>query len=105
MERGFPTGDLPIVRTDFGKQYPSVVIKYVKAMDRWVKDYRFNPKAAAESIARHLNMPVGKAEQQLNNLILVTGKEQLAGKHLGDVYWKFGLYEVLKDTADFLLKT
>jgi len=31
-------------------------------------------------------MPVVKAEQQLKNLILVTGKEQLAGKHLEDVY-------------------
>ncbi len=102
-KRGFPTGNLAIVRTNFGERYPSVVIKYIKAMDRGVKYCRSNPKAAAKSIAGQLNMPVEKAEQQLKNLILVTGKEQNAGKHLGDVYWNFGLYEVLKDTADFLL--
>jgi ABC-type taurine transport system substrate-binding protein len=38
----------------------------------------------------------------MKGLIFLTGQEQLSGKYVGDMNLSFGLYTLLKDTADFL---
>lgn len=101
-ERGFPTADLCVVRTEFATRYPSVVIRYLRTLDRGVALCRSDPGAAAESVARQLQITPQKALDQMQGLMLLTGEEQISGKYMGDMQFHFGLYSLLKETADFL---
>ena len=101
-ERGFPTADLCVVRKAFATKYPSVVIQYLKTLDRGVKFCRTNPGEAVAAIARQFGVSPDKAAQQMKGLILLSGKEQIPGKYMGDMQFHFGLYTLLKETADFL---
>ncbi|MEW5722793.1 MAG: glycine betaine ABC transporter substrate-binding protein, partial [Thermodesulfobacteriota bacterium] len=101
-EKGFPTCDLAVIRREFGEQYPDLVVQYLVNQDRAVKFSRANPKAAAASVARQLDLPPAEAEKQLEALIMLTAKEQNEGKYFGGWHWNFALYTVLKETADFL---
>ncbi len=104
VERGFPTADLCVVRKEFATKYPSVVIKYLKNLDRAVRFYRSQPEEAAAAVARQLGLSTEQAAKQMKGLIFPTGEEQLSGKYVGDMQLHFGLYTLLKDTADFLEK-
>jgi taurine transport system substrate-binding protein len=101
-ERGFPTADLCAVRKDFATKYPSVVIAYLKILDKAVKFGRSKPDEAAAAIARQLNVSPESAAHQMKGLIPLTGEEQISGKYMGDLQFHFGLYTTLKETADFL---
>lgn len=101
-ERGFPTADLCAVRKDFATKYPSIVIEYLKTLDKAVKFGRSNPDEAAAAIARQFNFSPKSAAQQMKGLIPLTGEEQISGKYMGDLRFHFGLYTTLKETADFL---
>jgi taurine transport system substrate-binding protein len=104
VERGFPTADLCVVRKEFATKYPSVVIKYLKNLDRAVQLYRSQPEEAAAAVARQLDLSPEQAARQMKGLIFATAEEQLSGKYVGDMQLHFGLYTLLKDTADFLEK-
>ena len=103
-DRGFPTGDLGVVRTEFAEKYPQIVTQYLKNLDQAVLFSRQNPKEAAAAVARQLNLTEQDAEKQMKGVILMSAKEQNDGKYFGGSHWNFGLYTVLKDTADFLHK-
>lgn len=103
-ERGFPTADLCVARKDFATKFPSVVIQYLKNLDKAVQLCRSTPEEAAAAIARQLDVKPEQAAQQMQGLILLSGKEQISGKYMGDLQFHFGLYTTLKDTADFLEK-
>ncbi len=102
VKRGFPTADLCVMSKTFGERYPSLVVRYVKTLDRAVRLYREKPREAAAAVARQLDISTDEAARQMKGLILLTAKEQDEGKFFGGIYWNFGLYTVLKDTADFL---
>lgn len=102
VDRGFPTGDLCVVRRAFAQKHPSTVTAYLKTLDRAVRFWREKPEAAAAALARQTGLSVGEALQQMQGMILLTAKEQDEGKYFGGTHWNFGLYTVLKDTADFL---
>ena len=104
VERGFPTADLCVVRKEFATKYPSVIIKYLNNLDRAVEFYRSRPEEAAAAVARQLDISTEQAASQMKGLIFATGEEQLSGKYVGDMQLHFGLYTLLKDTADFLEK-
>ena len=102
VKRGFPTGDLCVIRTGFGRQYPQFVVQYLKTLDKAVQFCRQHPDKAAEAIAAELGITKEEAAGQMKGVILLTAKEQNEGKYFGGAYWNFGLYTVLKETADFL---
>ena len=56
VKRGFPTGDLCVIRTEFGKRYPQLVIQYLKTLDKTVQFCRQHPDQAAEAIAAELGI-------------------------------------------------
>lgn len=101
-QRGFPTGDLCVVRREFAERYPEVVLKYLINQDRGVKYIRSHPKESAAAIARQLGLSETEAANQLKGVVLLTADEQMAGQYFGGVHWNFGLYNILKETADFL---
>jgi taurine transport system substrate-binding protein len=101
-ERGFPTADLCVVRPEFVTRYPAVVVSYLENLDRAVRLYRTEPEKAAAAVARHLGITADQASRQMTGLIFLTAEEQLSGKYVGNMDLTFGLYTLLKDTADFL---
>ncbi len=103
-ERGFPTADLCVVRKAFATRYPSLVVKYLRNLDRAVRLYRKDPDQAARAVAAQLGVTMTAASEQMGKLILLTGEEQLSGKYVGDMQLTFGLYTLLKETADFLMQ-
>jgi taurine transport system substrate-binding protein len=103
-ERGFPTGDLGVVRKEFAAAYPDIVVQYLKNLDAAVKLSREKPDFAAMTVVRQLGLSPQQAEKQMRGVFLVTAREQNEGKHFGGEHWNFGLYTVLKETADFLQK-
>jgi taurine transport system substrate-binding protein len=103
-ERGFPTADLCLARKEFATDFPSVVIQYLKNLDKAVQLCRSNPEKAAAAIARQLGISTEEAGRQMKGLILLSGEEQSSGKYMGDLQFHFGLYTTLKETADFLEK-
>jgi hypothetical protein len=78
------------------------VVKYLQNLDRAVRLYRQEPVRAGEAVAGQLNISTAAASEQMGRLILLTGEEQLSGKFVGDMQLTFGLYTLLKNTADFL---
>jgi taurine transport system substrate-binding protein len=103
-ERGFPTADLCVVRKAFATRYPSLVVKYLRNLDQAVRLYRSDPDKAARAVAAQLGISAAAAAEQMASLIMLTGEEQLSGKFVGDMQLTFGLYTLLKETADFLLQ-
>ncbi len=101
-DRGFPTGDLGVVRAEFADKYTDIVTQYLRNLDRAVRFSREKPEEAAAAVARQLNLSKEEAQKQMRGVILVSAKEQNEGKYFGDGHWNFGLYTVLKETADFL---
>lgn len=101
-EREFPTADLCVVRPEFATRYPALVVKYLNNLDRAVRLYRSDPEKAAAAVARQLGITADQASRQMKGLIFLTGEEQLSGKYVGNMDLTFGLYSLLKDTADFL---
>ena len=103
-ERGFPTADLCVARKEFATQYPNLVVKYLQNLNRAVRLYREQPNEAAKAVAGELGIAAPAALEQMGRLILLTGEEQLSGKFVGDMQLTFGLYTLLKETADFLVQ-
>lgn len=102
-ERGFLTADLAVVRTEFARKYPDLVVKYLRNLDRAVKLYRDTPKEAARVVAREFNIPETEAERQMKTLVMPDGREQLSERYLGTTARRGALARALKDTADFLV--
>lgn len=103
-KRGFPTGDLGVVRKEVGQQHPKVVTTYVKNLDRAVKFCLNHPKQAATAVANQLGLSEEEGARQLKGVTLLTSEEQLVGRYFGGTHWWFGLNTLLNDTAEFLFE-
>ncbi|MDE2572176.1 MAG: ABC transporter substrate-binding protein [bacterium] len=82
-KQGYVTGDLAVVRTAFGKQYPCVVAEWAKQENRAVELYRSNPQKAAGDVAAEFGISRKQALAEMRELIMLDGKEQLGSKWLG----------------------
>ena len=103
-QRGFPTADLCLARKAFTAKYPGLIIKYLRNLDRAVRLYRSDPDQAARAVARAFGTTPEISARQLKGLLMLTGEEQISGKLVGNFSLHFGLYTLLKETADFLQK-
>ena len=100
--RGFPTADLFVARKDFAEKYPSVVYEVVKDLSRAADLCRSDPAKASAAVAKGLGISPEKALQEMEGMIFLTAAEQKVGRYIGKLQWEFGLYTLLKDSADFL---
>ncbi|MBT8363628.1 MAG: aliphatic sulfonate ABC transporter substrate-binding protein [Deltaproteobacteria bacterium] len=101
-EKGYPTANLGVVRKTFARKYPSIIEKYLTNLDRAVKLCLSQPNQAAAVVVKQLGGSPDKVNQQMKSAIFLTGEEQIAGKYVGGMHWGFGMYRLLKETADFL---
>jgi taurine transport system substrate-binding protein len=102
--KGVVTSNVEIVRREFAEQYPDLVTKYIRALNRAVEFYRENQADAVKTVAQAMNLTEEEAQKQMQGSIWLNAKEQLSPDYFGNDNEKGHLAESLKDTADFLYR-
>ncbi|MFU0831965.1 MAG: Taurine-binding periplasmic protein [Oscillospiraceae bacterium] len=100
--KGVVTSNVEIVRREFAEQYPDLVAKYIRALNRAVEYYRENQSDAVKTIAQAMNLTEEEAKKQMQGSIWLNAEEQLSPDYFGNENEQGHLAESLKDTADFL---
>ena len=103
-QEGVVTADLAAVRKDFAKQYPDIVVKYVKAQVDALEAYDKNPEESVEAIASVADISQEDAKNQISGFDYPDAEKQITDAYLGTKEKKGKLAKTLKDTADFLVK-
>lgn len=103
-EQGVITSNVEVVRKDFAKNYPELVTKYIKALDKGVGLYKENQDDAVKTIAGALQISEEDALLQMQGSMWLSAEEQLDSKYFGTSQSKGNLVKSLKDTANFLLE-
>ena len=101
-EQGIVTSNVEIVRTEFAKNHPEIVIGYIKAVDKAVKLYKEDHSAAIKSLSDQLNISAEEAIAQSSGSVWLRANEQLDSAYFGTSDQKGDLPNSLKDIADFL---
>lgn len=101
-ERGFPTGDLGVVRKDFGRRYPKAVARYLAIQHEAVLLFRRNTTEAVKAVAKEFRISEAEARRIMSELVWLDGREQLSERYLGTPGRPGRLADVLKSTAEFL---
>jgi taurine transport system substrate-binding protein len=100
--KGVVTSNVEIVRKEFAEQYPELVAKYIRALNKAVKLYNENQADAIKTIADALEITEEEALKQTQGSIWLTAEQQLDPAYFGTSSKKGNLVNSLKDTADFL---
>ncbi|MDF2935692.1 MAG: taurine transporter substrate-binding protein [Paenibacillaceae bacterium] len=103
-EKGIVTADVGVVSKDFAGKYPDLVASYIKIQQKAYDLYKSKPDEAAEALAKGLGIDKAEALKQTNDLIWLSGKEQVSDKYFGTASKKGNLAQILKATADFLVE-
>ncbi|MDY7577152.1 ABC transporter substrate-binding protein [Herbaspirillum sp. RTI4] len=93
-----------VVRKEFAQKYPELVVKFLRVAQEKVNQYKKDPEASAQLIAKHLDIPVETARSTLSGLQYPSIAEQLTVAYIGDEKTKSGsrITKAYKDTANFL---
>ncbi len=100
--KGKVTADLAVVRTEFADRYPKALATWLKQQDRAVKLVRQDKAAASAAVGRQLNLAPEEAGRQIDQLVLLDGKEQQGAEYLGTSAAPGALAQTLRSTAEFL---
>lgn len=94
-----------VVRRDFAKKYPSLVVEFLQTHQALVESYKADTKGAAQIIAKELDIDPGVALDALKGLEYPSLEEQLTKKWLGDSETKADaqVAKAMKNTARFLV--
>lgn len=103
-EKGIVTADVGVVRKEFAEQYPNLVAKYVSLQQKAYEEFKNNPDSAAQVVAKEFNINLADSKSQMNELIWLSGKEEISSKYLGTSNVKGDFAKTLKSTADFLVE-
>jgi taurine transport system substrate-binding protein len=82
-DKGWGVMNLGVARSDFAKQYPEALKKFVGVMDRAVKYFRDDPKGSYEVMAKYMNVTPAEAEILLHDAKYLTAEEQKNPPYLG----------------------
>jgi taurine transport system substrate-binding protein len=100
--RGYVTGDIGLVRTEFAENYPEVMARYVANQHRAVEFYRSNPDEAAAAVANQFGIDQSEAARQMASLVWLDAEEQLHEDYFGSGDEIGGLADVFVATGQFL---
>lgn len=103
-KKGYVTADIGVVRTEFARAYPELVANYVKIQLKAYKHYKGDIKDTSATIGKELNIDPAEALKEINELVWLSGKEQISKAYFGTSTKKGALAKILKSTADFLVE-
>lgn len=90
-----------VVRTEFAKQYPDIVVKFLQAFQATMDRYNADKEATVKLVAQHLTQDVNAVRDTMAGLYFPPLKEQLSAKFLGD---GGPIYGAMMDSARFLVE-
>ncbi|TWA57384.1 taurine transport system substrate-binding protein [Azospirillum baldaniorum] len=73
-----------VVRTEFAKKYPQIVVKLLQVHQQKVDQYKADPEGSAKIIAAHLNVDLDATRSTLAGLEYPSLAEQLTPRWVGD---------------------
>ncbi len=91
-----------IARTEFGKEHPHIVAKFLAAFQETMDIYKRDGDKAVRVVSDHLSQKFESAKDTMAGLQFVDLKEQLANKWLGGE--KSPIAKAMHDSAAFLVK-
>ncbi len=100
-KQGVIIPEIAVARTEFAKQYPSVVTAYVKALIKVNELVKSNPDQATKDVAAWEGISEENAKGQVTDNIWVSGQDQLTADYLGSTGSIGKLADTLKTIADF----
>lgn len=103
-ERGYPTGDIEVVRKEFARKYPATVSNFVRGESRAAALWLADQTMAAEIVSQELSIPPKLANQLMTANRILLGREQIEPAYLGTSATKGNLWRTLKSVADFLVQ-
>lgn len=103
-EQGIVTADVGAVRKEFAKQYPDVVVNYVKAQLYALDKFNKDKDNAVKAIAQAAGITEEDAVSQVQDFTYPSGEDQITEEYLGTKDKKGKLAQTLKNTADFLVE-
>lgn len=101
--KGIFTSNINIVRKDFADKYPQLVSLYVKELIKAQNEFKNNQDAAADVLAKALQIDKAEAIRQANENVWLTPDELLSSKYLGSSSKKGDFVKNLKSVGDFLV--
>jgi len=100
-KQGVTIPEIAVARTEFAKQYPSVVTAYVKALIKVNELVTSNQGQATKDVAAWEGITEANAKGQVTDNIWVSGKDQLTKDYLGTTGSIGKLADTLKTIGDF----
>lgn len=100
---GYPTWNDIVVRADFAKEYPDVVVAWVRAFLKTVDFYHKNPEEAARIVAKKVGTKYEQAYKLMKGFGFPTAEEQIGPEWLGTPGKPGKVAKGLQDTSEFLV--
>ncbi|MCP2343551.1 taurine ABC transporter substrate-binding protein [Actinomadura rupiterrae] len=100
--KGKVTADLAVVRTAFADKYPKALSVWLQQEDRAIKLIRSDKATAAAAVGRQLNVPPDEASKQIDQLVLLDGRQQAGAQYLGTAARPGAFAQNLYSAAQFL---
>lgn len=102
--KGYPTGDIEVVRKAFADKYPDLVTKFIRGESRAAEIWLAEPRKAAEVVSQELSVSASLADQLMTANRVLLAREQLRPAYLGISTKKGAIVQSLKAVADFLVQ-
>ncbi len=106
-QQGLVVFDGFIVRDEFKKKHPDLVLAFLKEFDRLSRTFKENPKEVVAVMTKFLGVDEAAVMRSLNTFYPVSPREQLTDKWLGapGTKDKTGVLNTLQVQAEFLKET
>jgi len=102
IDQGIVTADVIVVRREFAKAHPELVVDYLKSQIRAVETYRHSPDQAVAAVAKEFSLKQVETDQMMRELVWLSGEEQKDDQFIGNTEKTGQFANVLLDTAHFL---
>lgn len=101
-KRGMITANVEIVRKDFAKKYPELVVSYLRALNRAKFDIKNHHEEVVEALSDFLGQTKEEVDIQVKGSIHLDAKELIQKKYLGNSRERGDFTDTVIDTAKFL---
>ncbi|WP_342045854.1 taurine ABC transporter substrate-binding protein [Bacillus sp. OTU530] len=101
-QKDIVTGEFGIVNKDFAKKYPNIVKGYIAVLDEAVHYYHDKPEQSAQLLSKELGLSPEESLTTMKQIIWLDASQQK--EYFGTSGQPGKLANVLKDTADFMVK-
>jgi len=103
-KKGYPTGDIEVVRKGFADKYPELVTKFARGESHAAELWLAEPSKAADIVSKELSVSTQLATQLMTANRVLSAREQLRPAYLGTTTKKGEIVQSLKAVADFLVQ-